>query len=73
MRNRCLAIVAASALLTLTAVGTASAQVVVSSSRIVSNGFTTCRLSRQTDIGPLGSASQSCASGRGFFLSGFLL
>jgi hypothetical protein len=33
MRNRCLAIVAASALLTLTAVGTASAQVVVSSSR----------------------------------------
>jgi hypothetical protein len=33
MRNRYLAIVAASALLTLTAVGTASAQVVVSSSR----------------------------------------
>ena len=33
MRNRYLTIVAASALLTLTAVGTASAQVVVSSSR----------------------------------------
>jgi hypothetical protein len=68
MRNRILAIVAASAFISLTAVGTASADVVVSSSKVVSNGFTTCRSTRQTDIGPLGSASQRtkvCSSNLG--------
>ncbi len=68
MRNRILAIVAASAFISLTAVGTASADVVVSSSKVVSNGFTTCRSTCQTDIGPLGSASQRtkvCSSNLG--------
>ncbi len=46
MRIRSLAIVATSALLTLTAVGTASADVV-------------CRSTRRTEIGPFGAASQS--------------
>jgi hypothetical protein len=59
MRIPSLAIVATSALLTLTAVGTASAQVVLSQTRVVSNGFETCRSSRQTEIGPFGAASQS--------------
>ena len=69
MRIRSLAIVATSALLTLTAVGTASAQVVTTQSRIVSDGFTTCKTVRQTASGPQGSSSVSkrvCRSDVGF-------
>jgi hypothetical protein len=56
--RKALAIAAATALLSLTAVESASA-LVVSQTRVVSNGFTTCRVSRQTAIGPFGAASQS--------------
>jgi hypothetical protein len=69
MRNRILAIAAAGALLTLTAVSSASAQVVTTQSRIVSDGFTTCRIDRQTAAGPFGASSQSrriCRSNVGF-------
>src|SRR6476619_4773980 len=69
MRNRSLAIFATSALLTLTAVGTVSAQVVTTQSRIVSDGFTTCKTVKQTASGPQGSSSVSkrvCRSDMGF-------
>jgi hypothetical protein len=59
MRNRILAIGAASALFSVIAVGSASAQVVLSQSGVVSNGFTTCRVARQTAIGPFGASTQS--------------
>ena len=62
MRVRSLAIVATSALLTLTAVGTASAQVMTTQSRIDSDGFTTCKTVKQTSSGPLGSSSVSSGS-----------
>ncbi len=69
MRIRSLAIVATSALLTLTAVGTASAQVVTTQSRIVSDGFTTCKTVKQTSSDSSGSSSVSkrvCRSDMGF-------
>jgi hypothetical protein len=47
MRNWSLAI-ATSALLTLTAAESASAQVVATQSQIDSNGFTTCKTVKQT-------------------------
>ena len=70
MRIRSLAIVATSALLTLTAVGTASAQVVTTQSRIDSDGFTTCKTVKQTSSGPFGTTSESrrvCRSENGGF------
>jgi hypothetical protein len=60
MRNWSLAI-ATSALLTLTAAGSASAQ--------DSDGFTTCKTVKQTSSGPFGTTSQSkkvCRSDGGF-------
>ena len=70
MRNRSLAIFATSALLTLTAVGTASAQVVTTQSRIVSDGFTTCKTVKQTSSDSSGSSSsvfkRVCRSDMGF-------
>ena len=70
MRIRSLAIVATSALLTLTAIGTASAQVVTTQSRIVSDGFTTCKTVRQTASDSSGSSSsvskRVCRSDMGF-------
>src|SRR5262245_16827681 len=69
MRIQSLAIVATSALLTLTAVVTASAQVVTTQSRIDSDGLTTCKSVKQTSSGPFGSSSVSkrvCSSGMGF-------
>jgi hypothetical protein len=58
MRKRALVIAAATALISLAAVESASA-VVITQTQTVSNGFTTCRTVRQTALGPLGSASQS--------------
>ena len=69
MRIRSLAIVATSALLTLTAVGTASAHVVTTQSRIDSDGFTTCKTLKQTSSGPFGTSSVSkrvCRPDMGF-------
>jgi hypothetical protein len=55
MRKRALVIAAATALISLAAVESASA-VVITQTQTVSNGFTTCRTVRQTALGPLGSA-----------------
>ena len=68
------AIGAAGALLSVIAAGSASAQVVLSQSGVVSNGFTTCRVAKQTAIGPFGAATQSsrvCRSNLGLGLGGF--
>jgi hypothetical protein len=74
MRPRFLAVVAASAVLSLAAVESASA-VVITQTKTDSNGFTTCRAVRQTAIGPLGSASETvraCRSNFGGFGGGGL-
>jgi hypothetical protein len=57
MRARILAVLAASAVLSL-AVEAASAEV-ITETKTVSDGFTTCRAVKQTQNGPLGSSSQT--------------
>jgi hypothetical protein len=57
MRAQIFAVLAASAVLSL-AVETASAQV-ITETKTVSDGFTTCRAVRQTQNGPFGSSSQT--------------
>src|ERR1700749_3137823 len=66
MRPRFLAVVAASAVLSLAAVESASA-VVITQTKTVSNGFSTCRAVRQTAISPLGSTSETVRSCRSNF------
>ena len=70
MRIQSLAIVATSALLTLTAVGTASAQVVTTQSRTDSDGFTTCQTVKQSSSDSSGNSSsvfkKVCHSDMGF-------
>jgi hypothetical protein len=66
MCTRFLAVVAASAVLSLAAVESASA-VVITQTKTISNGFTTCRAVRQTAIGPLGSASETVRACRSNF------
>jgi hypothetical protein len=58
MRAQILAVLAASAALSLVAVETASAEV-ITETKTVSDGFTTCRAVKQTQNGPLGSSSQT--------------
>src|SRR5262245_16527849 len=55
---RALAVLAATSVLSFAAVGSASA-VVITQTKTVSDGFTTCRFVKQTNAGPFGSASQS--------------
>ena len=57
MRARIFAVLAASAVLSL-AVETASAEV-ITQTKTVSDGFTTCRAVKQTQTGPFGSSSQT--------------
>jgi hypothetical protein len=61
MRIRVLAVAfAASAALSLVAIEAASARVSITSSRTVSNGFSTCKFVKQTSIGDFGDrASRS--------------
>jgi hypothetical protein len=58
MCARIFAVLAASAVLSLAAVESASAEV-ITQTKTVSDGFTTCRAVKQTQIGPFGSSSQT--------------
>ena len=76
MRIRVLAIaLAATATLSAAAIKSAAARTVITQSRTLSNGFTTCRFIKQTAIGDFGGFAQrrvqicrsNFGSGGGFF------